>query len=209
LRPLVLAVFLVLLPFSVKADSEPLRVLVMGDSLSAAYRLREDQGWVALLQQRLKLQNPRVELFNASVSGATTAAGLRILPARLDEIKPDLVLLELGANDALQGKPLAYIRKNLERLINLSTNNGARVLLIAIRIPPNYGAAYAEPFYKQYQELAEQYQLFYAPFMLEGIADKPALMMDDGKHPTAEGQLKVLENIWPHLQSAVETIIEQ
>jgi len=209
LRPLVLAVFLVLLPFSAKADSEPLRVLVMGDSLSAAYRLREDQGWVALLQQRLKLQNPRVELFNASVSGATTAAGLRILPARLDEIKPDLVLLELGANDALQGKPLAYIRKNLERLINLSTNNGARVLLIAIRIPPNYGAAYAEPFYKQYQELAEQYQLFYAPFMLEGIADKPALMMDDGKHPTAEGQLKVLENIWPHLQSAVETIIEQ
>lgn len=186
-----------------------MRVLVMGDSLSAAYRLREDQGWVALLQERLSEQGRSIEVLNASVSGATTAAGLRILSARLNESKPDLVILELGANDALQGKPLAYIKKNLQDLIQQCLAHDAKVLLIAIRIPPNYGSAYAEPFYRQYRELASKHNLFYAPFMLDGIAGKPELMMDDGKHPVAAAQKLVLDNIWPHFLRAVESLDAQ
>jgi acyl-CoA thioesterase-1 len=204
LRPIVYFVVALFVSVVVWADTAPKRVLVMGDSLSAAYRLREDQGWVALMAQRVAEQNLSLDIVNASVSGATTAAGLRILPARLAEIKPDLVMLELGANDALQGKPLAYIRKNLESLIELSLSHNAKVLVIAVRIPPNYGSAYAEPFYQQYKTLADKHSVFYAPFMLDGVADNPELMMDDGKHPIAEAQALVLDNIWPHFLRAYE-----
>ena len=174
----------------------PKKVLVLGDSLSAAYKLPATQGWVHLLQQRLREYDVSTELVNASVSGATTAAGLQILPGALAAHVPDMVIVELGANDGLQGKPVSYIRKNLQQLIEKSQAGGAKVVLLGVRLPPNFGARYAEPFFAQYASLAEQYDAVLVPFMLDGVAGQSAFMMGDGLHPNATGQVRVLENIW-------------
>lgn len=185
--------------FASSSAAEQKSILVLGDSLSAAYNMAPEQGWVYLLQQRVQRENLPIKVINASVSGATTAAGLQILPAALSKHTPQIVVLELGANDGLQGKPLNYIRANLQRLIQLCKNAGAEVLLLGVRIPPNYGDAYALPFFNQYAELADQYELAYLPFFLEGVAGQPDLMMADGLHPRAEAQALILENVWPSL----------
>ena len=177
------------------------RILVVGDSLSAAYNMSEAEGWVALLQSRLAegpYSNWRV--VNASVSGATTAAGLQVLPVVLDRHSPDICIIELGANDGLQGKPIPYIRNNLFRLVSSCADQGADVLLIGIRLPPNYGSAYTEPFFNIYAEIASEKQLAYVPFLLEGVAGNTELMMVDGIHPKAIAQSRVLENVYPVLQ---------
>lgn len=174
-------------------------ILVFGDSLSAAYRMDEADGWVALLQERLKQEEFDYHVINGSVSGETTAGGLARLPAVLNSSKPDLVLLELGGNDGLRGLPVRTIRQNLRQMIELSQAAGARVLLIGIQIPPNYGPRYTEPFYAQYEELAGNYGLTLIPFLLEGIADNSALMQNDGIHPTAEAQPMIVDNVWPVL----------
>lgn len=173
-------------------------VLVLGDSLSAAYNLAENQGWVALMQKRLAhLDTSKTwSIVNASVSGETTSGGLSRLPELLDVVQPGWVLLELGANDGLRGLPLPLIRQNLQKLIDLSTQAGAKVVLLGIMLPPNYGPAYTTPFATMYQQLAEKNNLPLVPFLLKDVATNPRLMQKDGLHPTAQGEPIVLDNVW-------------
>ena len=179
---------------AVKAD-KPV-ILVYGDSLSAAYRMPQQQGWVSLLQQRLKSQGYPHKVINASVSGETTSGGLSRLAITLRQHQPDLVLLELGANDGLRGLPLAQMRSNLEAMIKASRQAGADVMLLGIMIPPNYGSKYTQEFSRSFGELANRYDLPLVKFLLEGVAGKPELTLDDGLHPSAAAQPKILNNVW-------------
>ena len=181
-------------------------ILVWGDSLSAAYRMEESQGWVALLQNKLAQEGLDWQVVNGSVSGETTAGGLARLPAMLDSSQPDIVILELGGNDGLRGLPVPSIRANLTQMIKLSQAAGAQVLLAGIQIPPNYGPRYTGPFYAQYRELAEHYDLTLIPFLLEGIADNSALMQDDGIHPIAEAQPMIVDIVWQPLLSLIQVV---
>ncbi len=174
-------------------------ILSFGDSLSAAYRLLPEQGWVALLHQRLRDQGYEYQIINASVSGETTGGGLERLPHLLALHHPAVVLLELGANDGLRGLPLQIVRDNLAQMIIMAKDSGARVLLLGIRLPPNYGARYGSGFTALYADLARQYRVPLVPFMLAGVALDPALMQDDGLHPAAAGEPRVLDTIWPYL----------
>ena len=174
-------------------------ILVWGDSLSAAYGLEASQGWVALLDARLKARGYDYTVVNGSVSGETTAGGLTRLPEALKEHKPAIVLLELGANDGLEGLPVKLMQDNLGRMIMLSRKAGAQVLLLGILMPPNYGPAYTREFRDAYLDLARRYQLPFLPFLLEGVAQHRELLQADGKHPKAEGEPKVLDNVWPKL----------
>ncbi|ABD82699.1 arylesterase [Saccharophagus degradans] len=183
-----------------RADQARPTILILGDSLSAAYKLSAEDGWGHLLVQRLAAQGFNYEVVNASISGATTNAGLQRMPALLEKHKPEYVLLELGANDGLQGMPVAGITRNLESLIKQALHAGAEVILLGIQLPPNFGSRYTQPFFEQYSSLAKKYNLALVPFLLEGVAGKPALMQADGLHPTAEAQPIVLNNVWPVLK---------
>jgi acyl-CoA thioesterase-1 len=175
-------------------------ILVFGDSLSAALGIRPEQGWVALLVQRLQTQGYGYQVVNASVSGETSAGGLERLPRALQLHAPDIVILELGANDGLRGLPVNVMRDNLARMVQLSQAAGARVLLVGIRIPPNYGPRYTEEFARVYPALAQQYQVPLVPFLLEKVALNPVLMQEDGMHPNAAGEPLILDTLWPHLR---------
>jgi acyl-CoA thioesterase-1 len=175
-------------------------ILVFGDSLSAAYGIRPEQGWVALLTQRLKAQGYGYQIVNASVSGETSSGGLERLPRALQLHQPALVILELGANDALRGLPLSATRANLVAMVQLSRSAGARVLLVGLRIPPNYGPRYTQQFASIFPELANQYHLPLVPFLLEKVALDPTRMQADGLHPNAEGEPPVLDTLWPYLE---------
>lgn len=179
------------------ALAAPTTLMIMGDSLSAAYGIERDAGWVNLLRKRL---GDEVELINASISGETTSGGVARLPELLGQHDPDIVLLELGGNDGLRGLPPSQMRSNLARMIEASQDTGARVLLLGIQIPPNYGQAYTEAFRRVYQELAEKYDIPLVPFLLEGIALDKSLMQEDGIHPTAAAQPRILDNVWPDLE---------
>jgi len=174
-------------------------ILVFGDSLSAAYNLRAEQGWVALLQERLRAQGYGYVTVNASISGETTSGGLQRLPRALGLHRPAIVILELGANDGLRGLPLGTVRANLKRMIQLAEGAGAKVLLLGIRLPPNYGPRYGDGFANMYGELAAQFRLPLVPFLLQRVALNPELMQSDGLHPNAEGEAPVLETVWPYL----------
>lgn len=176
-------------------------ILVFGDSLSAAYRMDEADGWVALLAERIDEQELPFRVINASVSGETTDGGLARLPAALATHKPAIVILELGGNDGLRGLPVSHIRQNLEQMVAMSVEAGAQVVLAGIQIPPNYGPRYTGPFAAQYGEIAAQMDLPLIPFLIDGIPQQPELMQDDGIHPRAEAQGMVLENVWPVLES--------
>jgi acyl-CoA thioesterase-1 len=175
-------------------------ILVFGDSLSAAHGIRPEQGWVALLDARLKAQGYGYEVVNASVSGETTSGGAERLPRALKLHQPGTVILELGANDGLRGLPPAGTRDNLAQMVRLAQASGARVLLVGIRIPPNYGPRYGDEFARLFPDLAHQYQLPLVPFLLEGVALDPELMQEDGLHPNARGQPRLLDNVWPYLK---------
>lgn len=175
-------------------------ILVVGDSLSAAYGMRVEQGWVALLQQRLATQGYGHKVVNASSSGETTGGALARLPRALELHRPAVVIVELGGNDGLRGLPVGEVRANFERIIGLSGAAGARVLLVAMRIPPNYGARYAGEFEALYGELARKHSLPMVPFFLDRIALDERLMQDDGIHPTATAQPRMLDAIWPVLK---------
>lgn len=179
-------------------------LLVFGDSLSAAYGLNTDQGWVALLQDRLQDEGYGYTVVNASVSGETTAGGRARLPRALDQHKPSIVVLELGANDGLRGLPLQGVRANLEAMMTSIRQAGARVLVAGILIPPNYGPTYSQGFADMYQQLAREQKVPLVPFLLEGVALDPRLMQEDGLHPRAEGQPRVLDNVWRHLRPLLE-----
>ncbi len=175
-------------------------ILVLGDSLSAGYGIALQQGWVALLQQRLAEEGYDYQVVNASISGDTTSGGRSRLPLALARERPELVLLELGGNDGLRGQPPGLVEDNLAAMIETSQDAGARVLLIGIRIPPNYGPAYTERLAAVYPSLAERFDVALVPFLMEGVATDTQLVQDDGIHPTAEAQPRLLENVWSVLQ---------
>jgi acyl-CoA thioesterase-1 len=180
-------------------------ILVFGDSISAGYGLpRVEQGWVALLQARLKQQGYGDEVVNASVSGETTEGGLARLPRALSLHHPHIVILELGGNDGLRALPIADMRADLSRMIDLSTAAGAKVLLLGMRIPPNYGPAYTAQFSQVYADLAAARHVPAVPFLLDGVALNPDLMQADGIHPNPAGQPRLLENVWPALMPLLQ-----
>lgn len=171
-------------------------LLILGDSLSAGYGITHGSNWTDLLQQQLNKQGKDITLVNASISGDTTANGLNRLPAALKQFQPDMVLIELGANDGLRGLPLKHIKANLQMLIESAQKAGARVLLMDIIIPPNYGKRYTQAFRQIYQDLTRQYALTLLPFLLKDIALKPALMQADGLHPNEKAQPKISQAVW-------------
>jgi acyl-CoA thioesterase-1 len=175
--------------------------MVFGDSLSAGYGLQNGEAWPNLLQQRL---GPRWQVVNASVSGETTAGGLTRLPAALAEHRPAIVVVELGANDGLRGLPVAAAKQNLARMIELSREAGARTVLVSMRLPPNFGAAYTDKFAAMFDALAKQYKLPPPPFLLDHIADQSARFQTDQLHPIASAQSQLLDNVWPALQAVMK-----
>ena len=192
--------FAVFLCQAIPAMAQQRNLLVWGDSLSAAFGMREEQGWVQLLSERIAREFPDYQVINGSVSGETTTGGLERLPAMLAEYLPELVILELGGNDGLLGIPVDAIRRNLDAMIRLIEANGGRVLLAGIRIPPNYGPRYTEPFHENFFRLAEEHELPLLPFLIESIPEVPELMQNDGIHPVAKAQPIVLENVWTVLE---------
>lgn len=187
----------------VRAQAQAPTLLVLGDSLSAAYGLDADAGWVSLLQQRLEAQGPGYLVVNASVSGETTAGGLSRLPRLLEQHRPQVLVIALGANDGLRGFPFDTIRANLTRMIELAHGSGSRVLLVGIRLPPNYGAAYTEGFQAVFREVAAAQQVPLLPLLLAGVEGR-AMMQADGLHPRAEAQPRILDNVWPELEPLLE-----
>lgn len=175
-------------------------ILVYGDSLSAAYGIATDQGWVNLLQQRLIAQGYRHQVANASISGETSSGGLSRIEASLRQHRPALVIVELGANDGLRGLPVAELRRNLAAIIEQCRRQGARVLLVGMRIPPNYGPRYTRDFADSYPQLAKQYRLPLVKFLLDGVAGRRELVQEDGLHPLAVAQPRLLDNVWKKLQ---------
>src|ERR1700723_2901148 len=176
-------------------------ILVFGDSISAGYGLAHvEQGWVALLQTRLKDQEYGYQVVNASVSGETTAGGLARLPRALTLHRPKIVILELGGNDGLRALPIAQMRANLAQMVDLAAAAGAKVLLLGMRMPPNYGPQYTEQFHACYIDLARDKKLPLVPFLLTDIALSPTLLQGDDIHPNAAGQPILVENVWPTLK---------
>lgn len=174
-------------------------VLIMGDSISAGYGLPEKTGWVELLRQRLAAEELPFSVTNLSISGETTSGGLSRLPQALNQHFPQLVVIELGGNDGLRGTPLNAIRHNLEKMVELAKADDTEVLLLGMRIPPNYGRPYAEGFYRLFADVANKYEVAYVPFLLEGVGDNPALMQTDGIHPNQQAQPQLVDNVWPTL----------
>ncbi len=204
LKPLLIALTLLLLAAPSHANNTATRLLVLGDSISAAYGLPRDEGWVALLDDYLKNEKLDFEVINASISGDTTQGGKARLPALLQTYQPAIVILELGANDGLRGFPLHIMRDNLRQMIRQSRDSGARVLLVGMRIPPNYGSKYTAMFYDSFHGLAEEEQISLVPFFLEGVAAHDGMMQADGLHPTARAQDILFRNVLPGLLPLLE-----
>jgi acyl-CoA thioesterase-1 len=172
-------------------------LLVVGDSISAGFGLDTRQGWVSLLQQRLQQEGSSDQVVNASISGDTSAGGQARLPALLAEHKPSLVIIELGGNDGLRGQPPEQLQQNLASMIDRSQAAGAKVVLLGMRLPPNYGVRYTTAFAQVYEQLATQKKVPWVPFFLEGVGGVPQMMQADGIHPAQGAQQQLLENAWP------------
>ena len=206
-RCLALAAFLALLlsetlPVTAKESASAReRVMVFGDSLSASYGINPKEGWVTLLGA--KLQSQGVAVVNASISGETTLGGLNRIKGDLARLRPTIVILALGANDGLRGLPNANTRKNLEAIIVASRSASARVVLVGVQIPPNYGPEYTKQFREMYADLAGKYKLPLVPFLLEGFADNLDLFQADRLHPTAAAQPRIVDNVTPALAQAI------
>ena len=201
--PIVLLGLMVLFGSVARAESPV--ILVLGDSLSAGYGIPVEKGWVSLLQRRLVERGFPYRVVNASISGDTTSGGLSRLPAALELHRPAIVVLELGANDGLRGQPPMAMSRNLSRMIERSQQAGARVLLAEMRIPPNYGPSYTQKFQATFGQLAKHYDIPLIPFLLDGVAGNPALIQDDGLHPRAEAQPRILDNVWAVLEPALKS----
>jgi acyl-CoA thioesterase-1 len=195
INKLVIGLFCLLMSFYSWAQTSPV-ILVLGDSLSAEYGLVRGTGWVYLLEQQLKKDKSPWTVFNASISGETSSGGISRLPSLLTQKKPGIVLIELGANDALRGLLIAQTEANLRRMIQMSKKSGARVLLFGIQIPTNYGQSYTTQFKKLYQQLANEEQIELLPFFLEGVATKPELFQADRLHPNVKAQSILFKNVW-------------
>jgi acyl-CoA thioesterase I len=182
-------------------------ILVVGDSLSAEYGLKRGTGWVPLLEQRLAKEKIAARVVNASISGDTTSGGRSRLPALLQQHQPTHVIIELGGNDALRGLPLAMTDENLSQMVDLARKAGARVLVVGMQVPPNYGGDYAKRFSDIFANVAKRHQAALVPFLLAGIADAPdalSLFQSDRIHPKAEAQPRMLENVWPELKKILK-----
>ncbi len=175
-------------------------IVVLGDSISAEYGLPRDTGWVALMRRRLADERIDYNVANASISGDTTSGGLSRLPALVQRLKPSVVIVELGANDALRGVPLATTRDNLRTIIEQSQKAHAKVVLVGMYVPPNYGPEYTQKFHGLYGELSKQFHVPLVPFLLAGIEDKPDMFQADQIHPTQQAQPVLLDNVWPALK---------
>lgn len=175
-------------------------ILVIGDSLSASYGMTKEQGWVALLQQRLEENHYQYDVINASVSGDTTSNGLAQLPAALVKYHPSITIIALGGNDGLRGLPLTIIEKNLGKMVTLAKDAGSKVLLLGVRLPPNYGPAYTNAFQQVYVNVADEHGVSVVPVMLKNMDEKRDLFQSDGIHPKPEAQPIILNNIWPALK---------
>jgi acyl-CoA thioesterase-1 len=182
------------------ASPAPRTIVVLGDSLSAGYGIKIQEGWVSLLGQRLASEGYGYRVVNASVSGETTQGGLARLARALETHKPAIVVVELGGNDGLRGLPLAASRTNLSKIIEQSRTAKAKVLLLGMMIPPNYGPRYGEEFREMFAALAKKYSVAFVPFFLDKVALEPGLMQADGIHPNAAGQPQMLRNVWPALK---------
>jgi acyl-CoA thioesterase-1 len=183
-------------------------ILVLGDSLSAAYHIAPESGWVTLLDQRLQQQSAQRQyhIVNASISGETTAGGLARLPKLLADNTPALVLVELGANDGLRGLPVEEIRANLQHILKACRDAGAKLVLIGIELPVNYGPQYRDGLRNMYRDIAREFNAPLVPFLLEGVATDPKLMQDDGLHPLAAAEPRVLETVWPVLAPVLKEL---
>lgn len=195
------------LPQAHAGENSPLQhqtILVLGDSISAGFGIDKQQGWVALLEKKIKQEYPQYSLINASISGETTSGGANRLAALLKQHQPSLVILELGGNDGLRGTPIKLMSQNLSHMITISQKVGAEVLLLGMRIPPNYGQTYSELFAHQYKQLASNHKIKLIPFLLEGIAGHDGMMQADGIHPTKNAQPIMANSVWGALVSFVE-----
>lgn len=191
--------FLLLITISTTSWALP-KILVIGDSLAAGYGIDIQHGWVALIQKQLA---NRYQVINAGISGDTTANGLARLPEALQRHQPKIVVLELGGNDGLRGVPIAVIKNNLEKMIRLAKKSAQQVVLVGVRIPPNYGPQYTQQFQNIYLELAKKYSLPIVPFLLKNVDDQDHLMQADRIHPTQEAQSMIFENVWQVLHKYV------
>lgn len=183
----------------------PAKILVLGDSISAAYGMNIEQGWVSLWAESVQ---DRAHIINASMSGETSTGGLSRLPLLLEQHEPALVIIELGGNDGLRGYPIKQLKNNLLAMVQLSQASGARVALIPMQIPPNYGAAYTKKFFQTFSEVVAQSESSLLPFFLEPVALNPELMQADGIHPTAEAQPLMLATLEQALSQLLETLAE-
>ncbi|MFW2121913.1 arylesterase [Acinetobacter ursingii] len=189
-----------LIPFAVDAKT----ILIVGDSISAGYGINPEQGWVQLLQKRLDQQYPKQhKVVNTSVSGETTSGALARMPKLLQSYKPDVVVIELGGNDALRGQPPQMIQKNLGQLVQQSQQAKAKVLLFGMKIPPNYGTAYSQAFENNYKVISQQYKIKLLPFFMQDIAGHKDLMQNDQIHPNAKAQSILLNNAYPYIKGAL------
>ena len=185
--------------FAAPAAAAPPVILILGDSLSSGYGLDLRKGWVALLEQRLANEKFPHRVVNASITGDTTRSGRARLPRALEQHRPAVVIIELGGNDGLRGLPLSQPRENLAAMVALAQKHNAKVLLVGMRLPSNYGTSHAQAFHALYAELGRRYQVPVVPFFLDGVATDPALMQADGIHPNATAQPKLLATVWPYL----------
>ncbi|MDH3645657.1 MAG: arylesterase [Gammaproteobacteria bacterium] len=192
-------------PLAVAGDDNRPVILIVGDSLSAGYGIELEQGWVSLLQQRLDSNGHRYRVFNASITGDTTSGGLARLKTALSQHTPALVVIELGGNDGLRGIPLQVVESNLNAMIKQSETAGARVALLGMRIPTNYGPRYAEKFHRLYQDAARHHDVSLVKFFMDGVALDASLMQSDGVHPNAAAQPRLLDNAWPAIKQALTT----
>ena len=189
--------------YSIPSVAAQPKLLVLGDSLSAAYGMEMTKGWVSLLQNKLDQSSKKITVINASISGETTSGGKSRLATLLKQHQPQWVIVELGANDALRGQNLKTTRANLNQIIETSKQFNAEVLLLGIRLPTNYGPAYDLALQKMYQQLADEHQLLFDPFFLEEVALNPDLMQDDGLHPNAKAQPVILDRLWPLIKKQI------
>ena len=185
---------------SAVTDPDAPAILILGDSISAAYNMEQGESWPALLSARLQQDGYAYRVFNSSITGDTTEGGLARLSRLLQSQQPAVVVIELGGNDGLRGLSLEVTRNNLQEMILQSQQAGAEVVLAGIQLPPNYGQSYTEQFAQMYAELAEQHQLQLIPFILDGIALNPELMQEDGIHPNVQAQPLLLDHVWAALQ---------
>jgi acyl-CoA thioesterase-1 len=187
--------------FAFSAQGAPERsILVFGDSLSAAYGISQPRGWVALLAERLKRERPDYIVVNASISGETSSGGAARIAAALEKHRPSVVVVGLGANDGLRGLPVAQMRQNLEAIVERARIAGARVLILGMKMPPNYGPEYLQQFEGTFESVSKKYKTNLVPFFLEDFADKPEFFLPDRIHPTEDAQPLILERVWKALR---------